>query len=233
MKQRTAFTLIELLVVIAIIAILASMLLPALNQAREKAKTIQCVSNNKQVMSAELLYANDNFEYIAPLNLGANWSSRVNKQWWPNLLGKYLPVKKWIDEDYGKPAGGPMTCPSTLDYGTAPGIGIHANGSNHRTAYYGFSVKMSKIKKASGAVICGDATQYKSDGNKVPANAFSCYCWNSKWLTPNDNNFNMLPRHGDRSNAGFLDGHVESMSYGVMTADSSNYFGHLSNYNGY
>lgn len=68
MKRQTCFTLIELLVVIAIIAILAAMLLPALNKARDTARKASCTSNCKQQVSAILMYANDHDDFVPSLN---------------------------------------------------------------------------------------------------------------------------------------------------------------------
>ncbi len=81
-QKKKHFSLIELLIVIAIIAILSGLLLPALNSAREKSRSVSCISNIKQIGSGYMCYLNDNNDWLIPLGSDSNgfgtlWHQRL------------------------------------------------------------------------------------------------------------------------------------------------------------
>ena len=216
---RHGFTVTELLLSIGVIAILASLLYPTLQNARQGSLSAKCLGNLKQLGVAGQLYSNDHDGQVVPMN--RDYSGAPNALWWPNLLDEYAPVPQWLDKGWGNAVGGIYQCPAVPGEDKIWwGGGYGMNEQN--LSKYGSTLKYAGLSRLSKLLLFADAhVPSHSDGPSTVVGIFDPI--NSPWSSGCNQ---ASPRHGGKSNVCFADGHAETVDWKDLEQNKNDIFGH-------
>lgn len=218
------FTLVELLVVIGIVALLISILLPAMNKARQAAMAVNCASNQRQLLVGLRMYAEEHdgwFPPVEPLfaSVTVDGTTRTNVRapWWSSLLvGAYINNRSVGPTAFSEPQQRPTTdvvyCPAVRPqprHNHDTGIGYNNSRQNN------FNRKLTGTLRKLGTFRQSYKVIMLVDTESVNRITFSWerYYWEQGYpISGNDNPGRgyVAYRHGGVANVGFADGHVQA-----------------------